>query len=79
MASPIPIIAIASFGTYSSYLAARLDSPKAMHGLSQYEVYGKNASFVEGDGDGNGAVEIGPIGYVVNLTAGALRETPVEL
>ena len=24
-------------------------------------------------------MEIGPIGYVVNLNAGALRETPVEL
>ena len=59
-APPIPIIDIASFGTYFAYLAARLDGLKTTHGPSQYEVYGKNASFVEGGGNGDGAVKIGP-------------------
>ena len=62
MASSIKTTDIASFRTYSGYLAARLGGLKATHGLSQYEVCGKNADFVEGDGDGDETVEIGPIG-----------------
>ena len=43
------------------------------------EVFGTNARIVEGDGDSVEAVENGPIGSVVNLNLGVLRETPVEL
>ena len=74
MTSPIPTTAIASFGSYTVYLAARLDGPKTTNSLSQCEVYGKNASYLERDGDGEETVEIGPIGYVVNL-----NETWVEI
>ena len=52
MTLPIPTIGIAPFGTYPAYLAALLDGLKTKLGLSQFEVYGKNAFFVEGDGDG---------------------------
>ena len=62
MTSSIPAIEIESFGMYPGYLAARLGGLKTTHGLCQYEVYGKNGSFVEGDGDGDETVEIGPIG-----------------
>ena len=79
MTSSTSIIDIASFGTYPAYLAARLDGLKTALGLNQQEVYGTNARHVEGDGGGNETVEIGPIGHVVNLSLGALRETPVEL
>ena len=79
MTSSTTIIDIAPFGTYPGYLAALLGGLKTTLGLRQYEVYGKNASFDEGDGDGDGAVEIGLIGHVVNLNAGALRETLLEL
>ena len=79
MTSSTSIIDIASFGTYPAYLAARLDGLKTTLGLNQLEVYGTNARFVEGDGDGDKTVGIGPIGHVVNLTLGALRESPVEL
>ena len=79
MSSPTSIIDIASFGTYPSYLTARLDGLMSKLGLSQQEIYGTNASFVKGDGDGDATVEIGPIGHVVSLNTGAIRETPVEL
>ena len=76
MTSPTSIIDIASLGTYSAYLAARLDGLRTTLGLNQQGIYGTNARLVEGDGDGDEAVEIGPIGHVVNLNLGALRETP---
>ena len=78
MVSSILTIDIAPFGTYPSYLAARLGGLKAVCRLSQLEAYGKFAKSVEDDGDRDESVEIGPIGNVVNLSAGALRETPVE-
>ena len=58
MTASIPAIDIASFGTYPAYLASLLDGLKTALGLSKFEVYGKNADFVEGDGDGDGSVEI---------------------
>ena len=73
MALLVPAIDVAPFGTFPSYLAARLDGLKTARGLSQLEAYGRYAEFVEGDGDGDEPVEIGPIGSVVNLSAGALR------
>ena len=73
------IIDNASSGMYPCYLAARLDGLKTTLGLSQLEVYGTNESFVEGDGDGDEKLDIGPIGHFVNLRIGALRETPVEI
>ena len=79
MTSSAPIIDIASFGVFGAYFAARLDGLKTALGLNQLEVYESNARFVEEDGDGDGTVEIGPIGHVVNFNLGALRETPVEL
>ena len=79
MTLPTSIIDIASFGAYPAYLAARLDGLKTALGLNQLEVYGSNARFVEGGGDEDETVEIGPIDHVVNLNPGALRETPVEL
>ena len=79
MTSSTSIIDIASFGAYPAYLAARLDGLKTTLGLNQLKVYGSNARFVEGDGDCGETAEIGPIGHVVNLNLGALRETPVEL
>ena len=79
MTSSTSIIDIASFGAYPAYLAGRLGGLKTTLGLNQLEVYGSNARFVEGDGDGDETVEIGPIGHVVDLHLGALRETPVEL
>ena len=77
--SPIPAIDIALFGTYPGYLASLQGGLKTTLGLSQFEVYGKNACFVEGDGDGNESVEVGSIGSTVNLNVAALREAPVEL
>ena len=76
MIPSIPTIGTAPFGSYPAYLAARLDGAKTTHGLSQYEAYGKNANFVEGDSDGDESMDIGPIGNVVNPNARALRETP---
>ena len=74
MRSSTSIIDIASFGTYPAYLAARLDGLKTTLGLNQQEVYGTNARFIEGDIGGDETVEIGPIGQVVNLNLGALRD-----
>ena len=79
MNSSIPTIDMESFGTYPAYLAALLDDLKTTLGLSQFEVCGKDANFVQGDGEGDESVEIGPIGNIVNLNVGALRESPVEL
>ena len=77
--APITTNDIAPFGTYPSYLAARLEGLKAARGLSRFEAYVKYADLVEGDGDGDETAKIGPIGNVVSPNAGALRETPVEL
>ena len=52
MILPILTTDISPFGTYLSYLAARLSGLKTARGLSQFEAYGKYAEFVEGDGDG---------------------------
>ena len=69
MKSSTSIIDIAPFGAYPAYLAARLDGLKTTLGLNQLEVYGSNARFIKGDGDGDETVEIGPIGHVVNLNS----------
>ena len=79
MTPSTPAIDKAPFGTYPADLAARLDGLKTTHSPSQYKVCGKNANFVEGDGDGDESVVIGPIGNTLKLIAGALRETSVEL
>ena len=75
----IPTTDKTPFGTFPSYLVARLDVLKTTRGISQFEAYGKYAEFVEGDGDGDEPEEIGPIGSAVNLSAGTLRDILVGL
>ena len=79
MTPSIPTADKAPFGTFPGYLAARLGGLETTHDLSQCGVYGRNTNFVDGDGDRDESVEIGPIGNTANLNVGALRETPVEL
>ena len=79
MISPISTIDIAPFGAYSSYLASRLGGLKTARGLNQFEAYGKYTEFSVGDGDGEESMDIGSIGNAMKPSAGALRETPVEL
>ena len=62
MISSVPAIDMAPFGTYPSCLAARLNGPKTVRGLSQFEAYGKYAEFIVGDCGEGESVKIGPIG-----------------
>ena len=79
MTPSIPTIDIVPFSMYSAYLAALLNDLTTTPGHSQFEVYGMNVNSVEGDVGGDESVEIGPVGNVVNLIFGALRETLVKI
>ena len=61
MVSSVPAIDIALVGTYSGYLASRLDGIKSARRLRQFEAYGKYDEFTEGDGDGDKPRRSGPL------------------
>ena len=77
--SPIPAIDKAPFGTYPSYLAARLDGLKRRADSANTRPTANTPSSPRVTATGDESAEIGLIGNVVNLSAGALHENLVEL